>query len=126
MNEKLSYGKMRKDYLSIDQIEEDPIFDERPEQDILVENCKKAVIESLNDTEMRLFLLYTELQSQRDVAAILGVSSTTVNRYLRIINNKIKEKLKEYVNSNNDGNYNSTTPDGDRDDNGSSIIQETD
>lgn len=57
-------------------------------------NIKKAM-ECLNKSDWIIFCLYAELQSERKLAELLGVSRTPIGRELARIKNIIKDKLKE-------------------------------
>ena len=75
------------DYLTTD----DTIFSESEE----VDKYKHIIKDELTDTEKRLMLLYVHLASQRKVAQLLRVSPATINRLIREIQTKIKDKYLE-------------------------------
>lgn len=51
------------------------------------------VLNSFDDADRRLLILYSELQSTRKVGAYIGVSHTKVNYILRDLRKKFKERL---------------------------------
>lgn len=55
----------------------------------------KKAMESLSKSDWIILCLYAELQSERKLAELLGVSRTPIGRELSRIKNIIKEKLKE-------------------------------
>lgn len=55
-------------------------------------SLKQAVL-SLPENEKRIMLLYIELGSFRDVGNILGVSQTAVWQVVKVLREKIKNKI---------------------------------
>lgn len=55
----------------------------------------KTIVRDLEETDKRIILLYAELQSQRKVAKLLGISTSLVNIKVNEIRRKI---LDEYHN----------------------------
>lgn len=51
------------------------------------------VLNSFNDADRRLLILYSELQSTRKVGKILGISHTKINYILRDLREEFKDKL---------------------------------
>ena len=51
------------------------------------------VLNSFNDADRRILILYSELQSTRKVGKILGVSHTKINYILRDLREEFKDKL---------------------------------
>lgn len=66
------------------------IFSEEPE---VVAKLKDVIFNRLSEIDRRVILLYAELQSQRKVAKLLGVSASTVNILIRRIRKEILEWL---------------------------------
>lgn len=67
------------------------------ETDILIDsddayNLKQA-IQALNTSDRIIFCLYSELQSERKVADILGVSRSPIHKLLQNIKNQILTNL---------------------------------
>ena len=62
------------------------IFDEDSDR---VRRLKFVIYNCLNEIDRRVILLYAELQTQRKLAAELGVSASTVNKLLKEIKRKI-------------------------------------
>lgn len=75
------------------------IKDYQPDTDIFsdederVSKLKDIIFNRLTEIDRRVILLYAELQSQRKVAKILGVSASTVNILIRRIRKEILEWL---------------------------------
>jgi DNA-directed RNA polymerase specialized sigma subunit len=66
------------------------IFDETADDEM---NIYKEAVQILPPADKIIFLLYTEKQSLRAVAKVLGVSHTIVAKEIK----KIRQKIKEYV-----------------------------
>lgn len=67
----------------------------RPNEDVFdpdsdtVRRLKFVIYNCLNEIDRRVILLYTELGTQRKLAAELGVSASTVNKLIKDIKRKI-------------------------------------
>lgn len=53
----------------------------------------KKIIDNLDPTDKKIFLMYVELGNQSDLARRLNVSAPTINRKIIAIKNKIKSQL---------------------------------
>lgn len=89
--------KIYRENINIDEIEEEykpneSIFDD---EDETTKKIKNIIFNELTDTERRIILLYSELESQRQVADKLRVSVTLANFVINDIRNKIITKLRE-------------------------------
>lgn len=71
----------------------------RPQWDILTQEdlrtlmLKTVIFEDLTEVERRVILLYVELQSQRKLGKLMGLSAATVNKILKEIKQKIHDNL---------------------------------
>lgn len=81
----LNFKKIFEDYQP-----DNDIFSEEPE---VVAKLKDVIFNRLSEIDRRVILLYAELQSQRKVAKLLGVSASTVNILIRRIRKEILEWL---------------------------------
>lgn len=54
---------------------------------------KTVIFEDLTEVERRVILLYVELQSQRKLGKLMGLSAATVNKILKDIKKKIYDNL---------------------------------
>lgn len=89
--------KIYRENINIDEIEEEykpneSIFDD---EDETTKKIKNIIFNELTDTERRIILLYSELESQRQVADKLRVSVTLANFVINDIRNKVIKKLRE-------------------------------
>ena len=81
----INLSKILKDYEP-----DTDIFSEEPE---VVSKLKDIIFHRLSEIDRRVIILYSELQSQRKVAKLLGVSASTVNILIRRIRKEILEWL---------------------------------
>lgn len=71
----------------------------RPNWDILTQEdlrtlmIKTVIFKDLTEIERRIILLYAELQSQRELGKIMGLSAATINKILKDIKKKIYDNL---------------------------------
>lgn len=65
------------------------------QEDLLTHKLKNIVFNDLTEIDRNIIILYSEKQSQREVAKILGVSLRTINKKINEIRDKIKTILKE-------------------------------
>ena len=81
--------------INLNRILEDyqPDNDIFSEEDEVVAKLKDVIFNRLSEIDRRVILLYAELQSQRKVAKLLGVSASTVNILIRRIRKEILEWL---------------------------------
>lgn len=63
------------------------------EDDILYYSLKKALQETLNETERRIIISYAELGNIKDTAKLFKVSPTTIWKQIKTIQRKVKEFL---------------------------------
>lgn len=54
---------------------------------------KTVIFKDLTEIERRIILLYAELQSQRELGKIMGLSAATINKILKDIKKKIYDNL---------------------------------
>lgn len=65
------------------------------EDEDYIHKIKHIIFNDLSLTDRTIIVLYSELQSQRKVGKLLGVSSATVNSLIKNIRGTIINKLKE-------------------------------
>lgn len=65
------------------------------EDEDYIHKIKHIIFNELSLTDRTIIVLYSELQSQRKVGKLLGVSSATVNSLIKNIRGTIINKLKE-------------------------------
>lgn len=58
---------------------------------------KEVIFSDLTEIERRIILLYVELQSQRKLGKLMGLSAATVNKIIRGIKGKIYECMDRRV-----------------------------
>lgn len=71
-----------------------PHFDIFTEEDNKTYQLKR-IINELNDTDRRIMLMYTELQSQRKLGEALGVSTSTANILVKRIREEIINRWRQ-------------------------------
>lgn len=54
---------------------------------------KTVIFKDLTEIERRIILLYAELQSQRKLGDLMGLSAATINKILKDIKRKIYDNL---------------------------------
>lgn len=86
--EHINFEKLYEPYLP----EESPFTDDSER----VRLIKEAIFTQLDEVDRRVFLLYMELESLRKLGIALKVSPSTAHIKVK----SIKEKIKEYVESN--------------------------
>lgn len=60
---------------------------------VMMVKLKRIIMNDLDEIDKRVILLYADLSSQRKVADILGVSTSTVNNKIKEIREKIINRL---------------------------------
>ena len=74
-----------------------PNWDIFTQEDMRMILLKQVIFEDLDEIERRVILLYTELQSQRKLGRLMGLSAATVNKLLKGIKSKIYEHLDKRI-----------------------------
>ena len=72
------------------KVDEDDFFDEKTEYQIRI----LREFNLLPPAQRIIFLIYSETKSMMQTAKILGCGYTTVQKEIKIIQNKIKDRLK--------------------------------
>ena len=72
------------------KVDEDDFFDEKTEYQIKI----LREFNLLPPAQRMIFLIYSETKSMMQTAKILGCGYTTVQKEIKIIQNKIKDRLK--------------------------------
>lgn len=75
---------------------------EDEEDDSPSRRIKQIIFNELNDVDRYIILLYAELGSLRKLATLIGVSPTACHFRVKEIKNKIKDKLKNDTQPDND------------------------
>lgn len=81
--------------IDIEEVKDEykPVFDIFTNEDEKVYRLKWIIANVLDETERRIILIYTDCQSQRKVAQMLGISTSLANIKINQIRKKIKEEL---------------------------------
>lgn len=83
--------------ININELEEEYLFHFNMFKNYTEVDKIKIIISSLDVTHRRIFILYAEYKSLQKVADIFGVSKTTINNKVKIVQDVIKGDLNKSI-----------------------------